>query len=68
MENRVMFIRHTAALVYAADLARAIERAVLAGRPDAVHGLIQITSERAVKSAVALSDALDAAGFSEAAQ
>jgi len=63
---RIEFVRHAAALIYAADLARTIERAQQAGRPDAVHGLIQIASDRAVKSAVALADALDAAGFKEA--
>lgn len=66
MDNRAMFIRHAAALIYAADMARAIERAHKCGRP--VEPLLTIVSDRAVKSAVALADALDAAGFVEAAQ
>lgn len=61
---RIEFIRHTAALIYAADMARAIERAHKSGRP--VEPLLDIVSDRAVKSAVKLADALDAAGYTEA--
>jgi hypothetical protein len=62
---RVEFIRHTAALIYAAELPHTTKR-----RIDAGYGVARPTldaaSRQAVEAATALADALDAAGFKEA--
>lgn len=62
---RIEFIRHTAALVYAADLARAVERSIDNARPPS-RPLYDHVSKDAVEAAVALADALDSAGYPEA--
>jgi hypothetical protein len=62
---RVEFIRHAAALVYAAELPRTVERARSNGYAVS-KPLLDGASKQAVDAAVSLADALDAAGYTEA--
>ena len=62
---RIEFIRHAAALTYAAELPRTVERSRSNGYAVS-KPLLDGASKQAIEAAVSLADALDAAGFAEA--